>query len=150
MERRKGADLCRLPRRSRNQDRQAWPPAARSRTARIPKPRCPRAAGGGEDLENRRIVAVPGEHRGRASVWAPSLGKLAQLLLAWLLRQAHQSADLDQDGKVAGGEDVAPALSEEQIDFGGPAPDTLDLGQQRNRLLVVLGQIVEVGLGRED
>ena len=53
-------------------------------------------------------------------------------------------------GEVAGREDVGAPFGEQQVDFRRPAADTLDLGQQRDRLLVVLGQVFEIELTRHD
>ena len=93
---------------------------------------------------------MPGEHGGGAAIWAPGLGQLAQLLLGRLVRKAKQPSDLDQHGKVAGGEDIAAALGKEEVDFRRPAADALDLGEERNRFLIVFGPVLEVKLARDD
>ena len=86
----------------------------------------------------------------RAAVRAPFLAKLAQLLLGRLALQAHQLADFDLHRQVAGRPDIGAAFREQQIDFGRPAADALDLDQLLDRLLVVLGQVGEVELARQD
>jgi hypothetical protein len=78
------------------------------------------------------------------------LRELAQLLFAWLLRKSHQPPELNQYRKVPGRKNVRASLGEEQIDFRGPAADPLNLGQQRDRFLVVVRQAVEVELAGKD
>jgi DNA-3-methyladenine glycosylase II len=55
-------------------------------------------------------------------------------------------AELDHDGEVTGGKDIGASFGEQQIDFRRPAADAFDLGQEGDRLLVVVRQIVEVQL----
>ena len=81
---------------------------------------------------------------------APRLGQLAQLLFARPLVHSQQSADRDLHGEVAGRPDIRPPLGEQKIDFRRPAADALDPGQQRDRLVVVFGQVGEVELARQD
>ena len=79
----------------------------------------------------------------------PALPDFAQLLLRRLFLEAHEPAELDLHRQIAGGEDVAPPLGEQQVDFRRPAPDPLDLGKERDRFLIVFGQGIEVELARE-
>src|SRR5689334_16172973 len=71
-------------------------------------------------LEDGAVVAVPGEHGRRTAIRAPAFGELAQLLLRRLVLQAHQPAELDLYGKVAGREHVRPPFREQQIDLRRP------------------------------
>ena len=52
--------------------------------------------------------------------------------------------------KSPSGEDVGPAFREQEIDFRRPAADALDLGQEFDCFLVVIGQVFEVEFSGKD
>src|SRR5206468_2463025 len=85
-----------------------------------------------------------------AAIRAPLFRKLAQLLLGQSFLVPEQPPDLDQDGEIAGGENIAAPFGEQQIDLRRPAADALDPGEERDRLLIVGGKLVEVELARKD
>ncbi len=88
-------------------------------------------------------VVVPREDCRGAAIGAPGFGERAALFFGRAIGQPHDLADVDLDGEVARGPDVAPPLGEQQVDFGRPAADALDLGEQSDRIFVVGGQVVE-------
>src|SRR3546814_17185135 len=75
-------------------------------------------------------------------------GQFARQLLARARAQPKDAADGFLHRKVARGPDVGAAFGEEQVDFGRPAPETLDAREQGDRILLVGGEIGRAA-GRE-
>src|SRR4051812_30147961 len=94
--------------------------------------RCPKPSAA--KLQDAAVVAVPGEHRRGAAIGPPRFRNLAQMLLARLPLDAEQPPDLDLDRKVSRRPDIGASLGKQQIDFRRPAPDALDLGEERDGL----------------
>src|SRR5205085_3015470 len=117
MERWQGAVVGRLSRRPRYAAGQARPAAARPGRAGIFVIGCAAAAERRQDLKDGRIIAVPGEHGRSPAIRPPRFGELAKLLLARLFGKAHQPSELDEHGKVTGGEHVASSFGEKEVDF---------------------------------
>ena len=63
-----------------------------------------------------------------------------------MLVEAEDSADFLPHRQIARRPDVAAPFGEQQVDFGRPAPDALDLDEVSDRLLIVLGQVFEIEL----
>ena len=87
---------------------------------------------------------MPGKNRGRSAMWPPCFANFANLPFIGSLRQSHDLADIDLDGKVARRPDVRPAFREEQVDLGRPAADALHLRQKCNRFFIVGRQVVKI------
>src|SRR3546814_16313875 len=81
---------------------------------------------------------------------APGFGKRTHRFFARPRVEAEDAADRLLHRQVARGPDVGAPLGEEQIAFGRPAADPLDLGEQRDRVLVVGGESGEVELAVAD
>src|SRR3546814_14108605 len=93
---------------------------------------------------------MPAEDRRGAAMGAPGFGKLTHRFFARSRVEAEDAADRLLHRQVARGPDVGAPLGEEQIDFGRPAADALDLGEQRDSVLVVGGESGEVEPAVED
>ena len=87
---------------------------------------------------------MPGEHRRGSPIRPPRFGKFAQLFFTRPVGKAELPPELDHYREVAGGEHVGPPFREQQIYLRRPTTDALDLGQQGNRFLIVIGKMIEV------
>jgi hypothetical protein len=94
--------------------------------------------------DHSHIVAMPAEDGGGAAVGTPRLTDFADTLLARACVEPKDAANGFLHRKVSGRPDVGASFGEKQIDFGRPASDALDLGQQRDRLFIVGGEGGEV------
>ena len=92
---------------------------------------------------------VPGEDGGGAAVGAPGFGEFADFLFGRAAVEAEDAADFDLDREVARWKDIGAPFGEEEIDFGTPAADPLDVGQRCDRFLIVGGEVREIEPARQ-
>src|SRR5262245_58284109 len=87
-------------------------------------------------LPCRSVVIVPEEARGATTPWPPWLGNPDEGCAVGALLQALQPLHGDLQRQIAGGPDVEPLQSEQQVDLRRPAADSLQLHEFEYRLLV--------------
>ena len=68
----------------------------------------------------------------------------AGLLLVWPFGQGEDAMQPGLHTQIARRPDIWPAFGEEQVDFGRPAPDTLDLDKLGNGQFIIARQVMQV------
>src|SRR5579884_3640678 len=96
-------------------------------------------------------IGLPEQTGGHRAPWPPRLAPLAQRPFVEPVGAAQASGDRDLQAEIGGGPDVRPPEREEQINFGAPPADALNLAQRREgRLILGRGEPVEVEIAGGD
>ena len=139
------ARLGQLPGRPRHRAATSWRrSASTSARASVPRlgARAAAASAFGDSLEHAAVVAVPGEHRGGAAIRPPRLRQVRAAAFRSACRRGPAAGrSRPCTARSPAGKTSGPPFREQQIDFRRPAADALDLGQQGDRFLIVLGQV---------